>query len=593
MTRIGHQNLTSGKLTGTISYDRTLEYLVMYNNNPVPLYVRLGSPEIPNQFNYDIAVPPNYIMAISVNSQQFGFRLGASNVVVSQVTGTTVVEATIDEQPPSLGGVPINNASLSTADFLNGIPAFTGPTVYGPFNINQWGGIIINVIPSTTSGQGVIQVDISPDGTTFTAYQTWTFWQNIPATILVPRVSQFVRVTLNATAIVGEPVIGGVIGIRGSLTEITTPSYTPQGQSIVKSYALAASGAQQYQFVTTGLPAISLAAIATAGTGASAAITLLVEASSNLVDWRQVTYRTQRMSIGVTLYRALGQLDLFMRVTVFEISGISVANGNIYLSVPKEPDLGGILNTIQQSLGDVATPINSRQDIYHELDAIFLQEVSANTNLSNINTTLTTTIHNDLTTIHNDLTTINTSIGGVTSAVNTVNTSVNGVISAVNNVTVALATSNVYLNNIATNTGALAAPLTRGMSANNATIAGILANNVWVLVGIILVPTWYLTSMHGGLEATGIAPGTYAGTLQLGIGTNAAVAVSLYATAWSFKVEAVSGNGAASGPVIQFDSLRSAGLSIQAGWNSVWALPSASGGIANFNRIVTSITQTP
>lgn len=455
MTRIGHQNLTATNRTGIIAYDRTLEFLMMYNNNPVPLYVRLGSEEIPNEKNYDIAVPPNYIMAISVNSNQFGFRLGSSNVVVSQITGNTVIEATIDEEPPSLGGVPISQASLSTADLLNGIAIFAGTTIYGPFNINQWGGIIVNVIPNSTSGQGVIQIDISDDGTTFTPYQTWAFWPNIPATILVPRVSQFAKVTLNTTTIVGEPAIGGKASIRGSLTEITVPSYTPQGTAIAKNWAIAASGSQQFSFVTVGLPAVSIAGIATAGTGVNAIVQLLVEASSDNVNWRQVTQRRQYMSQGITLYRSFGNLALFMRVTIFEVSGVSPSNGTLNLSIPANPDTAAILNTIYQTLGDTSNPnpVGASEDIYHELDTIRQSNAAISTNTSNINlnivngtnpkldtlhTDLNTvntnlgTLHadsvnvnNSLTTIHGDLTTINTSIGSTNTALGTVNSHLN------------------------------------------------------------------------------------------------------------------------------------------------------------------------
>lgn len=540
MTRIGHQNLTSVRRTGVISYDRTLEFLVLYNNNPVPLYVRLGSPEIPNEFNYDIAVPPNYIMAVSVNSNQFGFRLGNSNVVITQITGNTVIEATIDEAPPSLGGVPINNASLSTADLLNGVPAFNGVTVFGPFNVNQWGGLIVNVIPTATSGQGVIQVDVSADGVTFIPYQTWAFWQNIPATILIPRVSQFCRITLNATAIVGEPAIAGNVSIRGSLAEIAIPSYTPQGASITKTYALAASGSQQYQFVTTGYPAVSIAAIATAGTGASAAITLLVEASSDLVNWRQVTFRTQRMTTGITLYRALGNLDLFMRVTVFEVGGISAANGTVYLSIPSEADTGAILNTIQQSLGDTGAPTNTNQDIYHELDNIRTGINTSNTNLG---------------------------------------------------------TSNANLAAINASDAALASALTRGAAPTSLKWPALSFSilGTYYTLGSFLVPSWYLTSFEIFFNGQVGTANQFGFEFILASGTNAVV----LGVIWRGYVFSPVVSTAAVPPYgktgqIQLDAMRAGGYQIPAGHTDLWGqVVGILGPGGNVPTVIATFTQIP
>lgn len=466
MTRIGHQNLTASNRTGVIKYDRTLEYLVAFNNNPVPLFVRLGSPEIPNELNYDIAIPPNYIIAISVNSNQFGFRLGSTSVPITQITGNTVIEATIDEPPPSLGGVPINNASLSTADLLNGVPSFSGPTVYGPFNINQWGGIIINVIPSNTSGQGVIQIDVSPDGTTWTPYQTWAFWPNIPATILTPRVSQFVRITLNATAIVGEPVIAGKIGIRGSLTEITTPSYTPLGNAIIKNWAIAALGSQQFSFVTSGLPSVSIAGIPTAGSNANAVIQLLVEASSDNVNWRQVTVRKQFGSIGITLYRSFGNLDLFIRVTVGELANQGPSNGTLYLSIPREPDTASMLNNIYQTLGDQGNPnpTGNYNDIYHELDAIRISDASVDTKLTTTNVHLnnisanTSNINLNIASgnsVFSRLDTVNTNLGITNTNLGVINASLGSIFTAIGSTNTALGVVNGHLSNIETYTSSL------------------------------------------------------------------------------------------------------------------------------------------
>lgn len=451
MTRIGHQQLTQQNRTGTIRYDRTIEYLVIYNNNPVPLYIRLGSPEIPTQRNFDISVPPNYIMGISVDSNQFGFRLGDDNVTLALISGVSVIEGLIDEPPPALGGVPIQGASLATADLTNGFQTFTGGTTIGTFNLTLWGGMLITLIPDAGSGQGVIRVLTSSDNVTFNNYATYAFWPNIPVSLLLPRVGSFVQILVAATTIVGEPAISGKIDVRGTLTELTQTSYNPQSNAIVKTWNIAASGGQQFSFVTAGLPAISIAGIATAGTGAGAIVQLLVEASSDNTNWRQVTQRRQFMSTGVTLYRSFGNLDLFIRVTVFELSGSNASVGLLYLSIQSDPDTAAILNTIYQTLGDQnnPNPVGAFQDIYHELDQIRQSDGSVDTKLTttnnllsnidtdttNINTgigtlhtDLTVTIHNDLTninnsltTIHGDLVTVNTSIGSTNTALSTIN----------------------------------------------------------------------------------------------------------------------------------------------------------------------------
>lgn len=578
MTRIGHQNLTAANRTGTISYDRTLEFLVLYNNNPVPLYVRLGSPEIPNEFNYDISVPPNYIMAISVNSQQFGFRLGSASVVTTLITGISVVEATIDEQPPSLGGVPINNASLSTADLLNGVPLFNGPTLYGPFNINQWGGLIINVIPSATSGQGVIQIDVSADGTTWIPYQTWAFWQNIPATILTPRVSQFARITLNATAIIGEPAIAGNVSIRGSLAEITTPSYTPQGTSIVKTYALAASGSAQYQFVTTGIPAVSIAAIATAGTGASAAITLLIEASSDLINWRQVTFRTQRMSTGITLYRAVGKLDLFMRVTIFEVGGISAANGSVYLSIPDTADTGAILNTIQQSLGDIGAPTNTNQDVYHELDNVRLNIGITNTTLGTTNTNLSTINSNIVVLLGTSgflypaLISISTTIGSTNTLLGTTNTLLGTINTNIGSTNTLLTNINSLTNTTNTNIATILASQSRSSYMVTGSFVYNSAGAAFLNAGFLLVQGSWIESCVLSVAGAAASFATFA-FLEAAYGTaGAPVAPSFYRCSPTLSAVTFAGTASfqGSGEMVKYDSLRSPGLVIPSGNQILW-----------------------
>src|SRR5688572_15411484 len=80
-----------------VRQDVEAEYLIVNNDNPVPVYIRIGSPEIPNESNYDYVAPPNFIYPLPVSAREFGLRLGASNVNPTLITGTTVVEAVWNE----------------------------------------------------------------------------------------------------------------------------------------------------------------------------------------------------------------------------------------------------------------------------------------------------------------------------------------------------------------------------------------------------------------------------------------------------------------------------------------------------------------
>jgi hypothetical protein len=594
MTRVGHQQLTAAKVTGIISYDRTLEYLVMYNNNPVPLYVRLGSPEIPTQRNYDIAVPPNYIMGISVDSNQFGFRLGADNVTLALVSGVTVIEGLIDEPPPALGGVPIQGASLATSDLGGGVRSFAGATMLGIYNLTLWGGLLFNLFPSATTGQGVVQVDVSSDGIAFTSYATYAFWQSIPFTLLMPRIGSFVRVTLNATAIIGEPAIAGSYTLRGTLAEITQLTYTPSSVSIVKNWNIGALGSQQFSFVTVGIPAVNIAGIALAGSGASTVIQALVETSDDLTNWRQVTTRIQSMSIGITLARSMGNLGIFIRITIFEVGGLSGSVGNLYLSVSPAPDIGGILNTIQQALGDNDDPINNNQDIYHclvhietwtgqgsvSVASIDTKMTTNNTMLGNINTNTSNT-HNDLLAIstqlsttnsntsliattnstlstintsigttnttlgttNSSLSTINTSIGTTNTNLTTINTSIGTTNSSLSTINTSIGTTNTNLTTINTSIGTTNTTL----ATTNSTLSTISSNVATIVSALTRAASGTIASATcgGGIGSFSIAgsvlvAGWYITHLQASVAMASSSTNSLIAVAYGTSVAAQS-----------------------------------------------------
>lgn len=360
-------------------------------SNPTgsPIAVRVGSPEIPTLSNADQTVPAGGTLTFAVAGREFGLAYADATLLAQRAAGNVnnralVQFGTSDETPPTYGGA--NFQSLSLSEATSGLAAFAGVTTLQTFDLGAWGGLLISVIPNALSGQGVIAVNVSSDGLAFRNLENYAFWPNIPVILTVPRVARFVQIILNQTAIVGEPAIGGFVSARFTLSEVQAFTYAPLGNALTRSVTLAANGSQQFTFVTTGLPAVSIAAISTVGSAAGTALTFLVEASSNNIEWRKVTDRTQRFSQGITLYRAMGNLDLFIRVTIFEVSGANPLNATLYLSVPPAPDLGYILNVIQQSLGDSGAPSNTNQDIYHELDSIRSTLVANQPYLANLPT---------------------------------------------------------------------------------------------------------------------------------------------------------------------------------------------------------------
>jgi len=618
MTRIGHQQLTQANRTGVIQYDRTIEYLVIYNNNPVPVYIRLGSPEIPTQRNFDISVPPNYIMGISVDSNQFAFRLGDDNVTLALITGVTVIEGMIDEPPPALGGVPIQGASLSTADLNNGFQQFTVPTVYGPFNLTLWGGMLVTLIPDAGSGQGVIQVSVSSDNVTYSLYGTYAFWRSIPVTLLLPRVGTFVKITVANTTIVGEPALSGKISVRGTLTELTQSSYTPQGNSIVKTWAIAALGSVQFSFVTAGLPAISLAAIETSG-GVSPVVQILVEASSDNVNWRYITDRTVFLTTGQTLYRSFSNLDLFVRISLFELGGTSASNGSLYMSIPSQPDTASMLNNIYKAMGDPgsAVPVGTFPDSYHELDQIRLNIGTTNTNLSTIHTDLVgidaklqtqinflstinttaqsidtkmTTVTNNQQTEINYLSTINTTTQTSDGRLATINTTLSTMNTTLSTISTQLGTINTSIGTVNTSIGTTntsLATLTAAQTRGGGIITGFIPampSGVFANAGAFFTPGQYITAAQASL---GSAVATGNNSTQFAWGTGAG-AVFIFYSSYITQGAMAAGvfNGAA--PTVEYFSLRSVGLLIPATMTNLWILTNAPAGATVGYNIATT-----
>lgn len=366
--------LTSNRPAQSFDLDFESSAIIVNNPTPSPIFVRLGAPDTPTELNADLVIPAGQSQTYPVTGFSFAATFGNATAIPSSSIARSglynfaiITFIDTNERLPTYGSASF--LSLSISDLIP-ITSFVNQTVSTTIDLGAWGGCLIYVNPAGGSGQGVCQIQFSVDGVVWQSpVRAYAFWPGMPVIISVPRVARYCLVSLSPTTIVGEPSISGFYSVRATLSEIQQIGYSSASANITKAYTIPASGSQQWSFVTVGLPAISIAAVASTGTGASSAITLLVETSADNTNWRNVTARQQAMSIGTTLYRALGSIDNFMRVTIFEVGGAQ-QNGTLNLSLPPTPDTGAILNTIQQSLGDRNAPSNTNQDIYHELDTM-------------------------------------------------------------------------------------------------------------------------------------------------------------------------------------------------------------------------------
>lgn len=581
----------------------TLEYAAAFvqveNPTGSPILFRIGSREIPSLATANHIVPAASQVTFAVGGREFGVGFSSPALVAGQAATLSGLSNRAiltfygaNEAVPNLGSISYQSLSLSQ---LTVATAYAGAGTVGLYDLGSWGGAIAFVSPAAGSGQAVLAASVSDDAITFYPIRTWTLWPNVPAILAIPRTMRYLLLQTNVTAFAGEPSVSGTISVRASISEIVQLSYNPSGNSLVRTFSLAANGSQQYSLLTIGLPAVSLAAIATAGTGASAATTLLVEASSDNLNWRQVTFRTQRMSQGITLYRALGQLDLFLRVTVFEVGGISALVGSVYFSIPSAPDLAAILNTIQQSLGDNSAPSNTNQDIYHELDTVrtlaaanlpslptihadlvnVLAELvlmyggsslnaivaavnavnSTDTTIATNTNTLTTqnsTLHSDLTTIDGHLVSNGTTEASINTGISTLNTTQTGA---------------------KTDLDAMAAALTR--SAKSPAAAGGVLAATQTNFGAQFTANDYITHVQMSFADSGVGAGGV--QLEMWIGGAGAAVQQIYD---SFVNSAGGGTSVIhTGPEVDFTSTRTPGIFVGSN-NFMWVRSSRAGTIA-------------
>jgi hypothetical protein len=348
--------------------------VAVFVENPTgtSVLIRLGGNDIPTESSADHRVPANGYLLIPAEGASFAVALADPAAVSSPVSSNLLTTATVvfldkHEALPSFGAASFQSLSTSS---LEPVTAFSGAFVGDTYDLGAWGGALVFISPDAASGQAEATISVSNDGTTFYPLGTYAVWPNVPALITVPRVARYFRLAVAATSFVVEPAIAGVYSVRATISEIQATNYNPSGDAIVKTTSLVGIQSEQFSFATSGLPAVSVALISTVGSTATAAADFFVEASSDAVNWRLVTSRTQLFSQGISRYLALGPLDKYIRVTVSQLTVGQTLNASLYLSVPAEQDVAAILNTIQQSLGDADAPSNTNQDIYHELDSI-------------------------------------------------------------------------------------------------------------------------------------------------------------------------------------------------------------------------------
>lgn len=503
------RTLTTGNPTVAFSVNFNASKVYIANPTGSPVYLKIGTPQAPRNANEaDAIIPAGSEKTVPALGQVFAASFADSSLLTNTVAGNlgaiaTIVVMSADEVTPTFGA--LSYQSISVSMLSNGIEAIS-PTAR-IYDLGPWGGAIIFLAPDGGSGQTWIDLTISQDGITWRTAQIYAMWPGVPVTVNVPRIARFLQLQFFATGIPAEPNPSGFFFVRGSLTEITQYVYKPLGNAITKSYTLGAFGSQQWQLFAAGIPSISIADIATAGTGASSAITLLIEGSSDRINWRRITFRTQAMSTGVTLFRSIGNLDLYLRVTVFEVGG-AAANGTLYISIMPESDSAYLLNSILGALGDQNAPSNTNQDIYHVLLSALtsLQGIDSDTNnLAGMATSLTNidTDTNNLSLIHTDLA---TTIANLITATNTLLNTISTLDSAISTNT----------GNDASNTASLIARRDTQVSPGAFTFP--LAN------------TWYFsgTSVQANRRITHIEVGMYnvagaGAAIIVGIGTAGAV----------------------------------------------------------------------
>lgn len=504
---MGRQRITLNRANPAqslqIRSDDEAEYLIIRNDNPVPVYVRIGSPELPTELNYDIIIAPNFREGVNVTGREFGLRLGAVGGNPTLIVGATVVEAIFNEPPPVFGGVPIAGASLAVSDAA-ALQNYAGGAYYGGvLDLLLWGGFQVFVSPDVTSGQGLLQIEVSPDSSNpalWRIYGQWAIWPNVPAVLTIPRVARYARVLINVTAIAGEPNISGRFSLRTVLEEVQQTTFTPNSNSISKAYnvpALQPTGSL-FVFCSIGLLSIGLRLQNTSGTAGQM---IWRTGPTPTGPWALVAYREQLMNgLYGSIFRSVGNLDAFVQVEVQNLAVSGALIGTLSGTIQQTPDLTQYLQSIYHVLGDPQQPVQVNQNIYAELDAIRQQTDQLES--------LATAGNASLAQIDIDASTINTNIVAMHAALH----------ADIVATTTAVNAGNVLLTTMSNRQNA---PVIPGPVNVNYTVAGVYAPNA-----AIFVPGWFIVSCQISYQIKAAMPDDF--FLQIAYGTPGAVSTAIY-----------------------------------------------------------------
>lgn len=368
--------LTVGTDRQSINTEIDVASVVVNNPTGSPVYVRLGAPDIPDGDNADRVIPAATAAAFPASGRSFGFRL-ADTALVSDAANSglfgTVTIALLDRSEPIPSYGTYSFLSLSLSDLTGGDVDFSGAVTSDAFDLGAWGGAIVTILPDSISGQGLLRVQIADSSAgPWQLLGTWAFWPDVPVMLTLPRTLRYVRLVLGGAGISGEAGISGSYAVRATLAEVTQLTQTPSTTPITETFSVAALGSVSYTLATHGLRSVALAVKRTSGD----AIQMLVE-SSGSVDgpWRIALNREQLFSGGLndSIYRSVGNLDLFTRVTLTETANVAMS-GTFTAQLPAETDTTSVLSQILAALGDQGQSPNVGQSIYHQL-------VNANTAL--------------------------------------------------------------------------------------------------------------------------------------------------------------------------------------------------------------------
>lgn len=345
--------------------------VAIQNPTSSPVYLRIGAPDTPTETNADVVIPAATALTLPVQGYSFALALGDTSLIV-QAGSASLSGLFSNCEVKFLGAGELIPAygeysflSLSIADLTPTPLTFAHPNTTSPtFDLLPWGGAVVYALPSSGTGQGVVSVQASADQSTWFNVVRLAFWPNVPLTINVPKVARYMRLVFNATAIVGEPNIGGLYTVRASLSEINQVTYSSASGTISYGFNVPSLGSQSFYFNTTGLKGVAIRAVFSSGSRAQ----LIWYTAPSLGNWGLVAYREQSVAgFYNSIFRSIGNLDSFLRVDILDIAGGGV-NGTITLTVQEAPDLTGMLQNLHSDLGDIGQPVNANQSIFHVLD---------------------------------------------------------------------------------------------------------------------------------------------------------------------------------------------------------------------------------